>query len=234
MSLLVADCPRCGARKITFDVEEDHFLYEEFNWRRWYEAFCICRQCRRATIFVLSLKKIEYHDTIGRGLAGIDGALNPFMAIEGFINLKDIASVPPPEHLPPDIEAAFKEGATCKSVGCFNAAGTMFRLCVDLATRSKLPSKEVPEPDAATRRSLGRRLKWLFDNGHLPEGLRELSSCVKNDGDDGAHVGTLTEEDADDLLDFTVALLERMYTEPERLRLAKERRDARRGTAGKN
>lgn len=41
---------------------------------------------------------------------------------------------------------------------------------------------------------------------------------------------TVVQSNAEDLLDFTFALLERMYTEPERLRLAKERRDARRAT----
>jgi len=42
-----------------------------------------------------------------------------------------------------------------------------------------------------------------------------------------AHAGTLNKIDAQDLLDFTHALLERLYTEPERLRLAKVRHDAR-------
>lgn len=58
--------------------------------------------------------------------------------------------------------------------------------------------------------------------------LRELSLCIKEDGNDGAHAGSLTKDDAEDLLDFTFALLERIYTEPERLRLAQERRNARR------
>jgi hypothetical protein len=56
----------------------------------------------------------------------------------------------------------------------------------------------------------------------LPEALRDLSSCVKEDGNDGAHAGTLTKEDAEDLLDFTTALLERLYTEPKQLALAAE------------
>jgi hypothetical protein len=51
---------------------------------------------------------------------------------------------------------------------------------------------------------------------------------VREDGNDGAHDGTLGKEDAEDLLDFTTALLERIYTEPERLRLAQERREKRR------
>ena len=104
----------------------------------------------------------------------------------------------------------------------------MFRLCLDLATRSLLPKEDVPGLNAKTRRNLGLRLPWLFDAGLLPESFRELSTCIKDDGNDGAHVGSLNESDADDLLDFTVAMLERMYTEPERLRLARERREARR------
>ena len=81
----------------------------------------------------------------------------------------------------------------------------------------------------AQRATLELRLPWLFANGLLPQALKELSSCIKEDGNDGAHAGTLKQPDAVDLLDFTLELLERIYTEPERLRLAQERRDSRRG-----
>jgi hypothetical protein len=104
----------------------------------------------------------------------------------------------------------------------------MFRLCIDLATRAMLPNGEVPGLNAKTRRNLGLRLPWLFDTGRLPDALKELSSCIKEDGNDGAHEGNLTENDAWDLLDFTSILLERIYSEPERLRKATARRGARR------
>jgi len=94
--------------------------------------------------------------------------------------------------------------------------------------RPMLPAEDVPGLNGKTRRDLGLRLPWLFDNGKLPGDLRELSTCVHQDGNDGAHQGTLTKEDAEDLLDFTLGLLERIFTEPERLRLAQERRDKRR------
>lgn len=68
----------------------------------------------------------------------------------------------------------------------------------------------------------------MIDAKILPESLRELSKCVREDGNDGAHAGTLVKDDAEDLLDFTSALLERIYTEPERLIIAQKRRDARR------
>ena len=62
----------------------------------------------------------------------------------------------------------------------------------------------------------------------MPNDLRELSTSIREDDNDGAHAGTLKKEDAEDLLDFSGALLERLYIEPEKLRLAGKRREARR------
>lgn len=229
MAVLVADCPRCGSVKITFDLLTSHTLYEKYGWQRWYEVFAVCRHCQRSTIFVLS-EQVDsdynyFHDV---GFSGIDCAVNKYTDVEGYVSLKDAATIQPPQHLPNKIEKVFKEGAVCKSVNCFNAAGTMFRLCIDLATRAMLPEKNENGLNDGIRRSLGLRLAWLFDNKKLPDSLRELATSVKNDGDDGAHQGDLKKEDVEDLIDFTYELLERIYTEPERLRLAEERRRKRR------
>lgn len=234
MAELVTDCPRCRAHKITFELKACHTVGIKYNWQRLHEAFGICRHCDRATIFTLSDHDPATARVTGEPgwLVAYAGAVNNFVNIDGYIGLKDVSGVPPPEFLPDDIKAVFIEGATCLAAHCCNAAGTMFRLCVDLATRSKLPPGEAPGLNAKVRRDLGLRLPWLFDNHLLPGALKELSSCIKEDGNDGAHAGTLTKEDANDLLDFTSALLDRIYTEPERLRLAKERRDARRQPKG--
>lgn len=229
MAELVANCPRCGTKKITFDLQAVHIVGQNFGWQNWYEAFCVCRKCLRSTTFILSENvDSDYQHVHNTGLTKITNAVNRYVDIEGFVSEKDTVTIFPPDHVHPDVEAVFREGATCLSVKCYNAAGTMFRLCIDLATQAKLPQDEVEGLNRKTRRDLGLRLPWLFDNGHLPEELRELSHCVKEDGNDGAHRGTLTAEDAADLLDFTVELLKRIYTEPERLRLAEERRKQRR------
>jgi len=228
MSELVANCPRCGAKEMTFDLWHQLPLYVKYDWQYWFEAFCICRSCNRSTTFVLSQKEISDTDKIKKGLENLGRAVNQYMRIEGYISLKDIVTTKPPEHIPENIDAAFREGAACMSIGCFNAAGTMFRLCIDLSTRAMLPDGEAEGLNSRVRRNLGLRLPWLFDNGILPEALRELSSCIKDYGNDGAHEGTLNNKDAEDLLDFTYVLLERIYTEPKRIQLAKERRVARR------
>lgn len=86
--------------------------------------------------------------------------------INRFISVRDNTAQKPPEHLPEEIENAFNEGAACLTIGCNNAAATIFRLCVDLATRSLLPEPAdltKAQPNSRTRRDLGLRLTWLFD-----------------------------------------------------------------------
>lgn len=230
MSQLVANCPRCRAQRISFEVLSTVFTHRVADWQPHWEAFCVCGHCNRGTIFHLYAP--DYSDKgladVPGTLVNIKGAVNQYVRVEGYISLKDEGTMTPPEFLPQDVLAAFNEGAKCMAVGCYNAAGTMFRLCVDITSRNKLPEGDASSLNARVRRDLGLRLPWLFDNRYLPEDLRDLSTCIKEDGNDGAHRGTLTNEDALDLLDFTEALLKRVYTEPERLRLAKERRDARR------
>jgi hypothetical protein len=226
MAELVANCPRCKARSITFDADVKAFNSlgkDQFSGEEHYEVFGICRHCSQGTIFVVSGE----HQQTMQGQA-----LNQYVKVQGFISLKDQATVAPPEHVPPNIANAFREAATCLSVECWNAAGTMFRLCVDLATRPMLPPEGAEDgPNANTRRNLGLRLPWLFANNKLPSDLRELSAAIREDGNDGAHQGTLIKEEAYDLLDFTTAMLERVFTEPEKIKLAKKRREQRRAPA---
>ena len=229
VSQLVADCPRCNTKRIAFDVHGESCI-ERTGWRDRIELFCVCGHCAYSTVFVVETANFQSANVVRNSgpLADLDGVMNEYLDIVGHVSVSDRAATPAPEHLPENILSAFNEGAKCLAVKCFNAAGTMFRLCVDMTTKDKLPEGDAPGLNSKTRRDLGLRLPWLFEHRYLPEDLRDLSHCIKEDGNDGAHQGTLTEADALDLLDFTEALLKRVYTEPERLRLAKERRDARR------
>jgi hypothetical protein len=218
---------------MTFDVEGVHQIART-GWQQTFEVFCICRHCKLSTVFRTRSSNPEFERTRGNeDLALFSQVLNQYYDVLGFVGLKDLNSVKAPEHVPESIVTVFDEGATCLQVECWNAAATMFRLCVDLATKPLLPDQDRDGLNNHIRRTLGARLNWLFDNRILPEALRSLSTCIREDGNDGAHEGSLTKSDSEDLLDFTVALLERLYTEPERIRLAGERRDSRRsGGAG--
>jgi hypothetical protein len=158
----------------------------------------------------------------------VDGALTDFVDIHRYISIADMGAENPPEHIPTNIHNVFTEAAKCLSIGCYNAAAAMYRLCLDIATNELLPSEDVDGLNSKIRRSLGLRMDWVFKTGRLPEALRDLSVCVKDDGNDGAHEGTLTKVDAEDLHDFTFTILERIYTERARINIANKRREERR------
>lgn len=229
MAELVANCPRCGAASITFDVLASVVVKQQYGWQHWFEVFSVCRNCRRSTIFVISQKDPKWNDKTEFGTPHkFNGSLSRHFDADRFISLVDNARIDPPEHTPPNIAAVFSEGSSSVAVKNWNAAGAMFRLAINLATQPLLPPEPTPGLTRRKRRDLGPRVEWLMESGLITQDLYDLSECIREDGNDGAHDGTLTKEDAADLLDFTVALFERMFTEPERLRLAKERRDKRR------
>lgn len=223
MSQLVYDCPRCGSIHITFDVKGELLLGIQYDWQEHFEVFCECLNCHRGTIFYVEKKDPKFR---GEGFypSSIYGVINDSYMVSGHVTSKDFDAAEPPEHLPDNIEKAYVEGAKCMTIGCYNAAATMFRLCLDFATKSLIPEGENSAPAAKIKRSLGLRMTWLFDNKILPDTFRELADCIKDDGNDGAHEGILDEPSAIDLQEFTEALLERLYTEPTKIIMAKERR----------
>jgi hypothetical protein len=226
---------------MTFDVTAQVFRSQSYGWQNIQEAFCVCRHCDKPTIFVVEtslegrkhdIKLSEAFSYSPDSIVKFDGSLNQFYKVKGYINLKDFSCIAPPDHLQPHIEAAFKEGAACYAIGCYNAASCMFRLCLDLLSKPLLPNPkdaEINQPTDFVRRNLGPRLAWLFKEGLLPKDLEHLATSVKDDGNDGAHAGNLTKEDCDDLIDFTTVFLERLVTEPKKLEIAEARRAARRG-----
>ena len=191
-----------------------------------------CRRCRRSTTFVLEIYRYEASETIDDPKAFQQATnLNSSLRTLSFVSLKDTAKTSPPDYVPDDIKVVFHEAATCMSVECWNAASTMFRLSLDRATAPLLPPQEGaegPVPNAKKRRDLGLRIPWLLQHGKLAPDLAELAGAVREDGNDGAHAGNLGKEDAEDLQDFTVELLERLYTEPGRIAAAAARRAERR------
>src|ERR1700731_4686724 len=61
MSLLIADCPRCGSKSITFDVCAQVFRFQESQWKNWYEVFSVCRSCHAPTIFLIGLRDYSHN-----------------------------------------------------------------------------------------------------------------------------------------------------------------------------
>ena len=230
MSELVADCPRCDSQKITFTIAAANLIGRNYGWQGVWELFGICRHCQKATIHVVTQRDSGDLNRISTGPEFLEAvkSVNRQFDYRNYVSTSDRAIAGPPQHLPTGIAHAFNEASRCFAVNCPNAAGTMYRLCVDLATKELLPPATESDPPYKVRRDLGLRLPWLFKNERLPKALEPLSQCIREDGNDGAHAGTLKLEDAEDLRDFTFELLEQLYTAPEKLKIAEQRRSERR------
>lgn len=231
--MITADCPRCGAGMVTFDLLSSKLIVVQDDVDH-FETFCVCRRCRRPSVFELEPRwsdtKLENPDYAGK------------VVNWAFSTVRVAPPIFPgaakcPEYVPPEIENSFNEAARCLAVSCNDAAGTMFRKTLDRATRA-LISVEPESVDKADPeyiawkvfKDLRLRLNWLFDRGLLPGTLSALASCVHQDGNDAAHADeTIGPEAAVDLQDFTASILETLYTGPGRIAANVARRQKRRG-----
>lgn len=226
----LGDCPRCNAKKITFDCYGDLFVGTNYEGKTVHELLVVCRHCNRGSVHLVSVK-IKYNRDFrfNNAISSFVTHVNDSVKFIDHITLKDRVIAECPQHLPQDVEAAFQEGQRCMSGGCFNAAAAMFRLALDRSTEPLLPAiEESNGPNSRQRRDLGLRLPWLIKNGKLPSELKELADCVKEEGNDGTHRGTVDAGAAEDLHEFSHLLLTRMFAEPTRLKIAEDRRASRR------
>src|SRR6476660_6368300 len=126
-TVLVYDCPRCDSAKMTFDVLRTIPTVLRYDWQRWYEAFSVCRNCDRSTVFVISQLKYDDRAILDKHPpTAVEGSLNQYFKVEGYICLKDMGAQQPPDHVPDEIANAFHESAVSLRTECWNAAGTMF------------------------------------------------------------------------------------------------------------
>lgn len=222
-AMIVGTCPRCGHHKVTLDVKSDHPVGGDQ-----FETFVRCRQCYRTSVVLLYNKNADSAPTYYKG-----HYITPVFEVRGtIISIPDATQAP--DYTPVEVASIFNEASRCLAMSCYDASGTMFRKVLDSATRAMLPAQpdDKDQPNYIPwkiRKDVALRLNWLFDRGLLPEGLRDLASCVREDGNDAAHdLHGIDEAEARDLEDFTIVVLEALYTLPGQIEANKARRTARR------
>ncbi len=255
MTIIFDDCPACGAKDMEFDINNvndcsfprhydspetfDAFASGQKGRCRRYDLLSVCPKCHNEIAFVIS----EPYDWETDERTERDhpmkqiGLIEYNFQIEGIVRVCDNVAILPPDFIPQNIKAVFEEAIRCLSMQCWNAAGAMFRLCLDLTTKDMI--QELPEnsKEGLTehhRKILKPRLDWLFENKKLPEDLKDLVECIKDDGNVGVHDARLTRDDSFEILNFTVMLLEHIYTAPAKRKRAKEKRDQRKAKHAKS
>lgn len=222
-----ADCPRCGQLNTTFDLKsyvEVPGVYGDF------EVFAACRACREPSIARLrSIGMTSFADLAGKFVN------SQYMLVEFVFVASGAAKCP--DHVPEHLKTIFDEAAKCLAIGCFSAAGTMFRKAIDVATREMLPTQPADDdknhPDFIAwkvRKDLRLRLNWLLANGRVTKDISEVIDCVREDGNDAAH-DLIGPDEALDLMEFTTVFFESLFTLPGQIEANRARRQARRNDA---
>ncbi len=235
MPIMTATCPRCDSKNMTFDVKSCNARGIYYRHQHKYELFAVCKGCKQATIFVAeegAYPEENFHHN-PENIMKVEDSLNNFFTIDKFINVRDNMNHYTPEFIPDNIKEIFEEGDACLSIGCWNAAGAMFRLCVDLTTKdmiSKETEEDIPQ-DVINK--LAPRIDWLFAKDKIPSDLKDIASIIRQDGNDGVHDGTLERIDAINMLEFTTELLEDIYTRKAKKENANKRTKERRAKRDK-
>lgn len=226
----IADCPICSAQKITFDALECYWIPDD---RYAQVVFSACRHCSQVSLFDIRFNS--------------QGFLYQFNSEGIIINslASSISLHPPvfgnltkcPEHSPEEVKAAFDEANRCIAIAAWSAAGAMFRRCIDLATRNLIPSEQlenIGQPEHISwkiYKDLRLRIDWLISRNHIDRRISPLIDCIREDGNDAAHAAESLDHDAClDLLDFSVAVLNVVFTEPGKIGESIRRRNERRST----
>lgn len=119
--------------------------------------------------------------------------------------------------LPAAIRAAFEEAATCYRSKAFTATAIMCRKTLE----------GICHEHQVAERTLAKALEKLRDTGVIDARLFEWADALRLFGNDAAHDVSvvINGSDARDILDFTRALVEYVFTFQERFQAFKKRRD---------
>lgn len=125
-----------------------------------------------------------------------------------------------PEYLPERIEQMFQAPMRAHRTRDYWLAISGFRSLADVAT------KEFEPP--LSNKKLMARINALREAGQITPAMADWAHNIRLDGNDGAHDGEpFSEEESEELMLFTETLLTYLFTMPEKVRLARERRDIR-------
>jgi len=117
---------------------------------------------------------------------------------------------------PPDIQAAFEEACACYRAQAFTASAIMCRKTLE----------GICAVHSVAERTLAASLKTMKDMGLIDERLFEWSDSLRVAGNEAAHgVGlTIAQTDAKDILEFTNAILDYLFSYRDRFEQFKLRR----------
>lgn len=236
MTLYVGECRRCGAQHMSFDVYGVSTMEEDYEFRvpphhtrhrRSIELACRCHQCSCTTVFILRAEAAGSHHL---PKSRFERNENPITFGYRETNAFPTKQARPiPSDTPNPAADFYKQAATAFAHGLYDAAGAMFRKCLESTTRTQSILCLIPETDRETylKSWLKARIARLKEIHAIPPALADLVDVIKDEGDSAVHGDSLYDkESAEALHGFTETFLEQIFSIPaqiERVRSKKQK-----------
>ncbi|MCX2696697.1 DUF4145 domain-containing protein [Ochrobactrum chromiisoli] len=219
MAFFVRDCVRCGVRTIQHMlVGQTQTDAKNYEW----EVIGACTDCQQASVYLFRLRAIgESPMTYTKGNIETNQS-----SLAGTPIRIATTSMELSEYIPKRIAGLFREANECRQMTWYEAAGSMYRKTLDVATKhifSHDPRLAEKNPANALR----SRIKAMGEMGILEHDIVELADIVALDGNDAVHdEDPYTKEEAEALEDLTLDLLDRLFVRPAKIAAVKAKQIA--------
>ncbi len=201
-------CPTCRAERAQhvyvgrhrFTAQQnDRFL--DVGFSQVWNAYFRCTGCDHPRALLLQHKYSDDIESLNGETASIAG-----LRISWDIPERPTLSIP--SHCPSNIAAAYMDAAKSFDAGLFNPSAMASRRTADLTTQHLKPGKD----------TFYKRIDALHKEGKLTTELKDWAHLIRLDGNEANHGEAATEEEAQELLDFTELFLTYVYTLPGRIK----------------
>jgi len=209
---LPIDCPHCGANQSAFAYLAE--IAHQVKPHESPKAFSLAFSC--PTCFDLVGVHVISNLAVSSFATGRNGSLKGHMGQH--FRLKSLYPRAPetviPDHISDNVSRCFSQAADNAKRRQMDAAGAMYRKCLDLATK---------ELDASLAgKNLAPRIDSLHKSGLLTDALKEWAHAIRLDGNDAAHdADELSQEEVAQLASFTDLFLRYAFTLPKQVELRK-------------
>ena len=118
-----------------------------------------------------------------------------------------LRSATAPIHTPDRVADIFRQGKESENSGLWDAAGAMFRKCVEIGLKDRFP-------DIDASLSPYKRIQKAADENRLTRELAEWAHSIRALGNEAVHEYTFTRVQANEISAFSEILLQYMFTLP--------------------
>lgn len=220
-SFFVRNCVRCGTRAVVHNVHGEVRVGKPFA--NSHELAAACASCRQFSIYTWGAPAAGRNDA-----SGYNGNIEDYAGERLSKDPVRIAVVSKElsEHIPNRVTDLFREANECLQMNYCEAAGSMFRKALDVATKH-IYSHDVRLDGKEPAQALRARIKSMGEMGILEADIVELADVAALDGNDAAHdIDPYSREEAEALEDLTLDLLDRLFVRPAKIAAVKAKQIA--------